>query len=472
MGMAVPGSEDGLSIAISNTLTGQKEAFEPLGPVVSMYVCGMTPKFHPHVGHARLFVAADIMRRYLEYRGYRVKHVQNFTDVDDKIIARGQAEGITAEEAAARYTRSYYESMDALGVLRAHLYPSVTGSMEAIIRFVEDLLELGYAYVVDGDVYFTVSRFPDYGKLSGRTPEGQMVGVRKELEPGKLDPRDFALWKAAKAGEPSWDSPWGKGRPGWHIECSTMVRETLGDQIDIHSGGRDLIFPHHENEIAQSEAGTGKAPFARYWAHVGLVTIDGEKMAHSLENFTTVQDIIARYEPMALRLYLLSTHYRAPLAFSEEGLIDKSSALERLRRAVEGAVEPAAASDAIWTAKVEQQFLAAMDDDFNAPGGLAVLFDLAREINRRRADHAPSALPGQALLLRLAAVLGLDLTGGAPTGGAAEQFVDLLVDVRTRLREARQWGLADQIRDDLRAHGVVVEDQPGKSVWRWARPGD
>jgi cysteinyl-tRNA synthetase len=460
-----------VTINISNSLSGQKERFEPLGPVVSMYVCGMTPKFHPHVGHARLFVAADLMRRYLVFRGFQLRHVQNFTDIDDKIIARGQSEGTSAEAAADKYTSSYFEAMDKLNVLRAHVYPSVTGSMGAIIEFVQLLIERGYGYVVDGDVYFEVEQFPQYGKLSGRTSEGQLVGARKDLEPGKRDPRDFALWKAAKPGEPAWESPWGPGRPGWHIECSTMVRETLGEQIDIHSGGRDLIFPHHENEIAQSEAGTGQAPFARYWTHVGLVTTGGEKMSHSLENFTTIHDVLDRFDPMALRLYLLSTHYRSPLAFSEEGLVDKSRALDRLRGALDGYEGDPTSAD--WTAPYEQQFVAALDDDFNSAGGLGVLFDLAREINRRRSGQADEVAAGQARLVELSGVLGLDLCQRSEAqGSTAEPFIELLVEVRAQLREARQWQLADQIRDGLRARNVVLEDQAGRTVWRQARPGE
>ena len=462
-----------MSLVISNTLSGQKEPFEPLGPVVSMYVCGMTPKFHPHVGHARVFLAADVIRRYLEYRGYQVRHVQNFTDIDDKIIARAEVEGISAAEAARKYTDSYFEAMEALNVTPAHVYPTVTGSMQQIVEFIEALIEQGYGYVVDGDVYYEVDQYPPYGQLSGRTAEGQLVGARKELEPGKRDPRDFALWKAAKPGEPAWDSPWGKGRPGWHIECSSMVRETLGDQIDIHSGGRDLIFPHHENEIAQSEARTGVRPFARYWAHVGLVTTqEGEKQAHSLGNFTTIQDIIERYDPMALRLFLLSTHYRQTLAFSEEGLIEKSRSLDRLRGAMEGLV--GAGGSAEWTAGFRDQFIAAMDDDFNSAAALGVLFDLAREINRRRTSGDATAGAGQAVLKQLADVLGLrlDLPRASAAPSAAEPFIELLLDLRARLREARQWQLADQVRDELRTRGVVVEDQPGRSVWRWARPGE
>jgi cysteinyl-tRNA synthetase len=403
-----------------------------------------------------------MIRRYLEYRGFQVRHVQNFTDIDDKIIARGASEGTSAEVAARKYTESYFEAMRMLNVAPATAYPTVTGSMAAIIEFVEALLEKGFAYVADGDVYFAVETFPDYGKLSGRTPEGQLVGVRKELEPGKRDPRDFALWKAAKAGEPSWPSPWGQGRPGWHIECSTMVRETLGEQIDIHSGGRDLIFPHHENEIAQSEARTGKAPFARYWPHVGLVTTGGDeganaektKMSHSLENFTTVHDIVDRYDPVALRLYLLSTHYRAPLAFSEEGLREKVRALDRLRSALEGFDNDRPATDG-WAELFKARFQDVMDDDFNSAAALGTLFDLAREINRRRAADDG---------------LGLTLEPVEKRGTAeAEPFIELLIELRARLREARQWALADQVRDGLRARKVVVEDQPDRTVWRWAR---
>jgi cysteinyl-tRNA synthetase len=501
-----------MTLLISNTLSGRKEPFQPRGSVVTMYVCGMTPKFHPHVGHARLFVATDVIRRYLEYRGYEVKHVQNFTDIDDKIIERGQLEGTSPEEAAAKYTLSYHQAMQALGVTPPHLYPTVTTSMGAIVDFVQALVEQNTAYVVAGDVYFAVERFPDYGKLSRRTAEGQLVGARKELEPGKRDPRDFALWKAAKPGEPSWDSPWGKGRPGWHIECSTMVRETLGEQIDIHSGGRDLIFPHHENEIAQSEARTNKVPFARYWPHVGLVTTGGEKMSHSLANFTTVHDILAAgHDPMALRLYLLSTHYRAPLAFSQEGLVDKTRALDRLRVAATGAPESTHTSDS-WAASYREKFVEAMDDDFNTAAALAVLFDLAREINRRRDGPTADLAAGQALFLEVAAVLGLDLKSDAAAriGSAApflellesfrerlaaddqqvlaaqvetalasarpgddqataEPLIELLLELRNELREAHQWALADRIRDELRARSVLVEDQAGQSVWRWAR---
>ena len=483
---------------ISNTLTGQKEDFAPGGDEVKLYVCGMTPKFHPHLGHARLFVAADVLRRYLEYRGYRVHHVQNFTDIDDKIIARAADEGDTPEAVARKYSDSYFAAMDALNVLRADEYPTVTGVMPQIIAFVEGLVARGAAYVADGDVWFSVEHFPDYGTLSGRQDalEEGLVGARKELEPGKRDPRDFALWKSAKPGEPAWDSPWGPGRPGWHIECSTMVRETLGDTIDIHGGGYDLLFPHHENERAQSEAFTGQ-PFVRYWAHIGLLTTSGgDKMSHSLLNFRTVQDLLEHYDPMAVRLYLLQTHYRAPLSFNEEAVAGAARGLARLRAAA-GAPQqapPASPNLAGWRrpgdehageapasppelggteggpAAARARFETAMDDDFNTSAALAALFDLAGELNARRGDPAAAAdaAEGQALLRELAGVLGLDLSPRASASAqAAEPFVELLLAVRGDLRTARQWALADRIRDGLRELGVAVEDRPDGSTWHF-----
>jgi cysteinyl-tRNA synthetase len=430
------------------------------------------------MGHARVFVSADIIRRYLEYRGYEVSHVQNFTDVDDKIIARAQIDGITPAEAAKRYSDSYFEVMDQLNVLRAHQYPTVTGSMTAIIDYVHGLIERGYAYEADGDVYFEVDKFEAYGQLSGRTEdEGQMVGVRKELEPGKHDPRDFALWKRAKPGEPSWPSPWGEGRPGWHIECSAMVRETLGNQIDIHGGGRDLIFPHHENELAQSEAYTDVHPFVRYWAHAGLVTTGTEKMAHSLENFTTIADVLGVYEPVAVRLFLLQTHYRSSILYSREGLDNAVKALDRLRGALEG-FEPTAAPEPMpaWAQDAQAAFERAMDDDFNTPGALGTLFDLVREINRRRAagESSGEVAAGQRTLRSLAAVIGLELDPPTDTGDSRSEdagpFIELLLTTRQRLREAKQWALADEIRNQLRDLGVLVEDRPDGAVWRRERP--
>jgi len=459
---------------ITSTLSGQKEDFEVSGRPVRMYVCGMTPKYHPHVGHARVFVAADILRRYLEYRGYEIVHVQNFTDVDDKIIARAQVDGITPAEAARRYSDSYFEVMDRLNVLRAHHYPTVTGSMDAIIDYVQGLIERGFAYPAEGDVYFEVDKFEAYGQLSGRTEEGQLTGVRVELEPGKKDPRDFALWKRAKPGEPSWPSPWGPGRPGWHIECSAMVRETLGDQIDIHGGGRDLIFPHHENELAQSEAYTDVHPFVRYWAHAGLVTTGSEKMAHSLENFTTIASVLDVYEPMAVRMFLLQTHYRSSILYTRDALDNAVKALDRLRGALEGFAGAAADAEApSWAREARAAFERAMDDDFNTPGALGALFDLVREINRRRAAGEPAGevAAAQWTLQALAAVLGLqiDAPQSAADGEDAGPFIELLLVTRRQLREAKQWALADEIRDRLRDLGVVVEDRPDGAVWRRER---
>jgi cysteinyl-tRNA synthetase len=475
-------------VRIHSTLTGCDEELVPIHSdgVLRMYVCGMTPKFHPHVGHARTFVAMDIIRRYLEYRGYRLKYVQNFTDIDDKIIARAALEDRDTQSTAQEYIASYLADMDRLNVQRADEYPTVTGYMERIVEFIAGLVEGDHAYVVDGDVYFAVNTFPDYGKLSHRDLNSQLVAARKELEPSKRDPRDFALWKRAKPDEPSWPSPWGRGRPGWHIECSAMVRETLGDQIDIHGGGADLIFPHHENEIAQSESLTGRVPFTAHWAHSGLVTIEGEKMAHSLENFFTIESVLERYPPNAIRLYLTGTHYRSPLSFAiaadgkVRGIEDARSALGRLRRAL--GPEPLALEGEL-DGTAMRKFTDAMDADFNTPDALAVIFDTARDINRARdantVAHDIDTL--RRTVVRMLAILGIDLGAGdeAPDGQselparlrttAIGPFVELLLDVRRDLRANKHWALADQVRDRLGELGVVVEDKPdGGSGWHLA----
>jgi cysteinyl-tRNA synthetase len=503
-----------MAVRIYSTLTGREDELVPLHPdgVLRMYVCGMTPKFHPHLGHARLFVAMDLIRRYLIFRGYQLKYVQNFTDVDDKIIQRAHNEGRAADTTARAYMASYFEVMDRLNVRRADDYPTVTAYMERIVEFIAGLVESDHGYSTEnGDVYFAVSSFPDYGKLSHRDLNSQLVAARKELEPGKRDPRDFALWKHAREGEPSWASPWGRGRPGWHIECSAMVRETLGDQIDIHGGGADLIFPHHENEIAQSEALTGKEPFAHYWAHAGLVILSGgEKMAHSAENFTTLASILEKYDPQDVRYYLLATHYRSSLTFAVEndadagaqvrGIEDARNALGRLRRAL--GPEPLEREGALEEPSVEA-FKTAMDADFNTPDALAVIFDLARQINTARASADPQAHIDRLrrTLVYLLDVLGLDLNATsaqdevpiAPlvalleyiqaqvdlveSNGAAaneppalEQVVDELLDSRRRLRAAKQFALADEVRVRLKDLGVIVEDKPGgESTWRIER---
>jgi cysteinyl-tRNA synthetase len=475
-----------MPVRIYSTLTGREEELVPLHPdgVLRMYVCGLTPKYHVHLGHGRVFVAMDVLRRYLEYRGYRLRHVQNFTDVDDKIIQRARQQGRDPQAAADEYMHSYFESMDRLNIRHADEYPTVTGYMERIIEFTASLVETGHAYVSGGgDVWFDVASFPEYGKLSHRDLNSQLVAARKELEPGKRDPRDFALWKAAKPGEPSWPSPWGRGRPGWHIECSAMVRETLGDQIDIHGGGADLIFPHHENEIAQSESLTGKQ-FARHWAHTGLLTTGGEKMAHSLSNFLRLRDVLDRYDPVAVRYWLLGSHYRSTLALVLEedgaagiprvrGVEEAQTALERLRRALGD--EPLAQEGELHQPSVAA-FEAAMDADFNTPVALSVLFDLAREINTLRTS--PTGAPVELdvrrrTLVHLLGVLGIDLSlAGAAKPSQAEvgPYIELALDVRKQLRGIKQFALADAIRDRLNALGVIVEDQPGGgSTWRLQR---
>jgi cysteinyl-tRNA synthetase len=461
-----------------STLSGHEDDLVPLHEdgVLRMYVCGMTPKYHPHVGHARLFVAMDVIRRYLLFRGFRLHYIQNFTDIDEKIIERAASQGRSPEAAAREYMDSYFDVMDRLNIARADDYPTVTGYMERIIEFVAGLVETRHGYAVDtGDVYFDVSSFPEYGKLSHRDLNSQLVAARKELEPGKRDPRDFALWKRAREGEPSWPSPWGRGRPGWHIECSAMARETLGDQIDIHGGGADLIFPHHENEIAQSESLTHKVPFTAHWAHAGLVVLGGgEKMAHSAENFTTLASILERYDPQAVRYFLLATQYRSSLTFNVEttddgrvvvrGIEDARAALGRLRRAlgpepVNRSLEPDRATVAA--------FVAAMDADFNTPDALSVIFDLAREINRRRTlGDDLSTL--RSTLVQLLDVLGLDLDEASTDNHqSAEPFIQLTVDVRNDLRAERHFALADRLRDRLAELGVIVEDKPGGgSTWR------
>jgi cysteinyl-tRNA synthetase len=471
-----------LAVRIYNTLTGKEEEFKPQGEIVKMYTCGMTPKFHPHVGHARLFVSIDVIRRYLIYRGYKIRFIQNFTDVDDKIIARSNKEGISAKDVAEKYTRSYFEVMDALGVLRADEYPKATNVISSIIRFIEKLIADGYAYTLDGDVYFEVSKFPEYGKLSGRTEEeGVMAGARVEVEAGKRDPRDFALWKSAKPGEPAWESPWGPGRPGWHIECSTMIYETLGEQIDIHAGGRDLIFPHHENEIAQSEAFCNCSPFVRYWVHIGLLNIGGEKMSHSLNNFLTIQQLLERFEPAAIRLYLISIPYRAPMAYSQEGVEAAAKGLARLRSALEirksAAEERPARPEEVEAVNrlvetAQKSFTEGMDSDFNTALALAALYDLSREINRLRVqERYPSEVlaPARGKLVELAGVLGLDLESQQQEeeSRAADAYVDLLVEIRTKLRAAKQWALSDEIRDKLKSLGVILEDTPDGTVWKY-----
>jgi cysteinyl-tRNA synthetase len=488
---------------IYNTESGRKERFEPISLPVRMYVCGLTPKNEPHLGHARLFIVNDMVRRYLAYRDYPVKYIQNFTDIDDKTIAAGLREGISPFEAAQRYMDSYFREMDALNVQRADEFTYVTQYIPQIIEMVQGLIDRAHAYELDGDVYFSVPSFPSYGRLSGRNEEAMAAGARIEPDERKHDPRDFALWKSAKPGEPWWESPWGKGRPGWHIECSTMARESLGDQIDIHGGGTDLIFPHHENEIAQSESFTGKEPFVRYWVHTGMLTMLGEegkeeKIAHS-GKFITIRSTLeqANIPPPALRAYLLGTHYHANLMFSEEQL---RGTIGRWRRWVEAQNtalrlkawaaehEPAKSRggkqgtpDAALLAVVKRahdEFVAAMDDDFNTSLALSVLDELAHRTNdyahSLSGDHAPAGAAqaldtAAAMLNELAGVLGISLDDVAPEEALDDEArakIDALVVERTAARTRKDWTEADRIRKVLEDDwNVVVKDTPQGPTW-------
>ena len=450
---------------LHDTLTGQKRDFAPTGDTVKLYVCGVSPYSSAHVGHALSYVFFDVMRRYLEYRGYRVRHIQNFTDVEDNIIAAAQRAGTTIWDLTEGYIREYFEDMDALGIQRAHEYPKATEMVPQIVEMVQGLIDKGFAYLADGDVYFRVTSVADYGKLSHRTLDGMMAGARVEVVAGKEHPMDFALWKAAKPGEPTWDSPWGPGRPGWHIECSAMSLHLLGPGLDIHGGGTDLVFPHHENEIAQSESYTGQAPLANFWLHNGHLRLDENKMSKSLGNLVTIREALSQVGPEALRLYLLSSHYRSSLAYSAEGLAAQARSLDRLREAVASPRTGAAEGGKLDAAPFRERFLSAMDDDVNTPQALAALFDLAREINRLAREDGDIA-EGQETLRELAGVLGLSLARDAEAIAGAEPFVDLLVEVRQELRAARQFEMADRLRDRLQDMGVSLEDTPQGTRWR------
>ena len=453
-----------------NTLTGEAQPFAPAdGKAVKMYVCGVTPYSATHVGHALSYVVFDVLRRYLEFRGYEVRHVQNFTDVDDKIIQRAQEQNVPVEELAEQYIEEFFRSMDALNVQRAHIYPRATQEIAAIIGTIRDLVDKEYAYAVDGDVFFRVTRSKGYGKLSHRTLDGMIAGARVEVDQRKEHPMDFTLWKAAQPGEPAWDSPWGPGRPGWHIECTSMSTTYLGEGLDIHGGGQDLIFPHHENEIAQSEAASGREPFSRYWVHNGLLRLGEDKMSKSLGNLVSVEEALGRYASDSLRLYFLSSHYRSPLQFSDEGCAAMERSAQRLGQALsrEGAV----AGDPLDPEPYQRRFLEAMDDDLNTPRALAAIFDLAREINRAGNDGR-SISQAQDCLRHLGGILGLTFQDQGPGGEgqlAAQPFIQLLVDTRAQLRQAKQYELADRIRQGLDAQGVSVEDATDGPRWQYRR---
>jgi len=480
-----------MALRVYNTLTRRKEEFVPLKPgEVRMYVCGVTVYDLCHIGHARSMIVFDVIYRWLKASGYRVTYVRNFTDLDDKIIERAKREGVSFREIASRYIAEFYTDMDALGLERPQVEPKATEHLGEMIEMVKVLLSKGFAYEVDGDVYFSVESFPGYGKLSGRNLEEMMAGARIEPDPRKRNPLDFALWKASKPGEPAWESPWGKGRPGWHLECSAMSQKYLGESFDIHGGGQDLIFPHHENEIAQSEAATGR-PFARYWLHNGFVNIRGEKMSKSLGNVLTIRQLTSSHHPEVLRLFLLGRHYRSPIDYSEEALKEASRGLERLyglyllaEESLEGD-SPSLAER--WNPVLERvkdfpsRFQEAMDDDFNTPQALSLLFELAREINRLKGKEprVPREVAEgvKGAILKVSEVLGLLSEDPREFFEAlrrrrlqevplSEEEIERLIVERAEARRRKDWGKADQIRDYLASFGIILEDTPQGTIWR------
>ena len=478
-----------------NTLTRRKEELIPgRRGEVRMYFCGPTPYSSTHIGHLRPALTGDVLARYLRFLGYKVIYLSNFTDIDDKIIQRAREEGVPPEELSSRYSREYLELMGRLGVDQVDRYLRVTEHMEDIVRVVEALVEKGYAYPLDGDVYFRVQGFPGYGKLSRRSLEEMVAGARVAVNERKLHPMDFALWKAAKPGEPSWPSPWGPGRPGWHIECSVMSLKYLGESFDIHGGGEDLIFPHHENEIAQSEAYTGVEPFVRYWVHNGLIQIAEEKMSKSLGNVVGLGEVLERFSPDAVRYFMLSTHYRHPLSFSWEALgeaargwgrlLDSLAYLEELVGREAGG-EEALREEGPGERVVEdfpRAFLAALDDDLNTAQALGELFSFLSRVNAYARSPAiweagSSALRPEARevlgrcrdLLRAAArVLGFSLVREEDRlSGLAGELLSILLRLREEARRERDWILADRVREELARLGIALEDSPQGTRWRW-----
>jgi cysteinyl-tRNA synthetase len=456
-------------LKIYNDLSRSKETFEPLQPgKVNLYVCGMTVYDLCHLGHARVMVVFDVVYRYLKAVGYDVTYIRNITDIDDKIINRANENGEPFHELTERFIQAMHEDSDALGIIPPDAEPKATDHIAEIISMCEKLIEKGHAYVADnGDVYYDVYSFPTYGKLSGKSLDDLQAGARVEPGDVKRNPLDFALWKSAKPDEPSWQSPWGDGRPGWHIECSAMSTKALGDTFDIHGGGADLTFPHHENEIAQSEGATGH-PFVKYWMHNGFVRINDEKMSKSLGNFFTVREILERYQAEEVRYFILTSQYRSPLNYSDEHLDNARNALTRFYTALRGLPEATPTADT----QFEKDFHAAMQDDFNTPEALATLFELVREINRVRAEDEAAAASLGALLRQLGDLIGIlqsdaesYLRGGASANdGDAE--IDALVAQRNEAKANKDWGTADEIRNKLQEMGIVLEDGPSGTTWR------
>ncbi len=463
-----------MTLHIHNSLTGKKELFIPIEPgKIRMYVCGMTVYDYCHLGHARVMVVFDTVVRYLRALGYQVTYVRNITDIDDKIIKRAAENHEDIDALTGRFIDAMHEDERALGALPPDIEPRATESIPGIISLTRTLIGKGYAYVAaNGDVYYDVSRFEHYGELSGKRLEDLRAGSRVEVDEAKDDPLDFVLWKAAKPGEPRWDSPWGPGRPGWHIECSAMSGHCLGDHFDIHGGGMDLKFPHHENEIAQSEGATGHK-FVNVWMHNGFVQVNEEKMSKSLGNFFTVREVLKHYTSEIVRYFILGSHYRGPLTYSTENLDNAKAALERFYMALRGLPSGQEAGIKGQETEYEQRFSAAMNDDFNTPGAMAVMFDLVRDINRVRGEDMKEAVRLGDVLRRLGGVLGL--LQGDPEGflkdtktvsGLAPEEVEHLIAQRDAARASKNWGESDRIRDWLKAQGVILEDNAGKTTWR------
>jgi cysteinyl-tRNA synthetase len=452
-----------------DTLTGERRDLlegrvDPNGPV-RMYVCGVTPYSESHVGHALHAIVFDVLRRYLDWRGIPILHVQNFTDIDDKLIDRANRLGVPMLELAEQNIEDYHRQLQQMNVQPAHVYPRVTEVVPQIIDFIQGLIEKDFAYESGGDVYYRVRTFgaARYGALSKRDIDDMLSGARVDPTELKADPLDFALWKTAKPGEPSWESPWGAGRPGWHIECSAMSLHALGEQIDIHGGGADLIFPHHTNEIAQTEAYTGKPPFARIWMHNALLQLSGDKMSKSLGNLVTIAESLEKYGGDALRMFVISSHYRSPSTYTDEAMDGARTGIERLRNAAFRASQ--SGGEKLDATATRQAFIEAMEDDLNTPRAVAAVFDLTRDINRAT-DAGTDTAEARGILRELCGVLGFTLDATSDSAQKAAPFIDLLVALRTELRAAKQWQLADRVRDGLLDLGIEVKDGPEGTAWQ------
>lgn len=465
-----------MALKIYNTLSRTKEDFQPLEPgKVRMYVCGPTVYADAHLGHAMSALVFDIARRYLEYKGYDVRYVMNFTDVDDKIINKANELGVDPFGLAQRYIDGYKRNLEALNIKPATVNPRATEDMPEIIHMIQQLIDIDSAYVVNGDVYYSVSTDEDYGKLSGRSLETMNAGSRIQVDERKEHPMDFALWKSAKPGEPAWESPWGLGRPGWHIECSAMNMVHLGEQIDIHGGGNDLIFPHHENEIAQTESITGK-PFARYWMHNGMMGLKDDKMSKSSDNMITIDQFVSEHPGDVMRLWVLNGSYRSPLTYNQAVITQTNQAYKRLLSAKKGALPGAQGLSESDQRKLEeaaegarQAFIEAMDDDFNTALAMAPIHELVKTINQARADGANAVQleKAQTVFNELTGTLGLVLSDESAGGSSADAFIDLLVSLRRDLRAEKNWSMSDKIRDELKDLGVILEDSKDGTTWSW-----